>query len=110
MGTATNNPAFDIREYEIELEDGTTNRMFANRIAANLYSQVDNEGRQILTSRETVGHEENDAAISRDQGYTVTVSGYRKPENNSWMESRSRIPRRNHDLDEHEKCQRGKSH
>ena len=31
IGTAHNNPLLDDREYEIELEDGTTDRIFANK-------------------------------------------------------------------------------
>ena len=42
--TAHKNPAFDQREYEIKLEDGTMDRIFANRIAAIIYSQVDDKG------------------------------------------------------------------
>ena len=48
IGTAHNNPSLDDREYEIELEDGTTDRIFANKIAENIYSQLDDEGREIL--------------------------------------------------------------
>ena len=55
-GTAHNNPALDSREYEIELEDGTMDRIFANKIAQNLYSQVDDGGREILAFKEIVGH------------------------------------------------------
>ena len=65
-GTAHTNPVFDTREYEIELEDGTTDRIFDSRIAANLYSQVDNKGRQILAFREIVRHEKNSAAMPKD--------------------------------------------
>jgi hypothetical protein len=80
VGNANNNPAFDTREYETELEDATTDRIFANRITANLYSQVDSKGQKIPTFREIVGHEKDAAAISKDQGYTVNTSGCRKPE------------------------------
>ena len=45
LGTAHRNPMLDTREYDIELEDGTMDRIFANKIAANIYSQVDDEGR-----------------------------------------------------------------
>jgi len=47
--TANNNPLLDNQEYEIELEDGATDRIFANKIAENIYSQLDDEGREILT-------------------------------------------------------------
>jgi hypothetical protein len=77
-GVTYKNPAFDTRKYELELEDGTMDRIFANRIAANLYSQVDDKGRQILAFREIVGHKKNKIAMSKDKGFTVQASGHRK--------------------------------
>ena len=38
IGHAHNNPMMDSREYEVEMEDGTTDRLFANKIAENIYS------------------------------------------------------------------------
>ena len=45
IGTAHTSPLFDSREYEIELEDGTEDRIFANKNAENIYAQLDDEGR-----------------------------------------------------------------
>jgi hypothetical protein len=76
VGTVHKNPAFDTRKYEIELEDGRTGMIFANRIAANLYSQFDAEGRQMLAFREIVGHEKNTVPCqkTRDTLYTRQVT------------------------------------
>ena len=44
IGTAHNNPSLDDREYEIELEDGTTDRIFANKIAKRfIYNSMTKE-------------------------------------------------------------------
>ena len=78
-GTAHNNPDLDSREYEIELEDETVDRIFANTIAQNLYSQVDDEGREILAFREIIGHRANKAAMSKENGFIKHASGHKKP-------------------------------
>ena len=44
IGIANNNPLLNSQDYEIEMEDGTTYRLFANKIDENIYSQLDNEG------------------------------------------------------------------
>ena len=44
-GTHHRNPLMYTREYDIEYDDGTHDRYFANFIAENLYSQIDSEGR-----------------------------------------------------------------
>ena len=46
----------DTQEYEIEYDDGTNDRYFANVIAENLYSQIDSEGRQFLVLEEITDH------------------------------------------------------
>ena len=78
-GTAHNNPMLDSREYEIELEDGTVDRIFANKIAQNLYSQVDDEGREILAFQEIIGHRANKAAMTKENGFIEHANGHRKP-------------------------------
>jgi hypothetical protein len=45
IGKSHQNPLLDTSEYIIEYEDGTSDRMFANSIAENIYSQVDDEGK-----------------------------------------------------------------
>ena len=49
IGTESTNPLVDMRAYEIEFIDGTTETLTANMIAENLLGQVDEEGhRQLL--------------------------------------------------------------
>ena len=64
LGNAHNNPLLDEREYEIELEDGTTDRIFANKIAENIYSQLDDKGREILKFRDIIDHRKDNSAGS----------------------------------------------
>ena len=79
IGTAHVNPLLDTREYEVELEDGTTDAYFANIIAENLYSQCDSEGRELLSFREICDHRKNNRAITIANGYDVSKNGNRTP-------------------------------
>ena len=86
-GTAHSNPLLDTREYEIELEDGTTDRIFANKIAENIYAQVDDEGREILAFSDIIGHRRDDTAVSKEDGFTELGNGHRKcePTTKGWQ-------------------------
>ena len=79
VGRAHINPMLDTREYEVELEDGTTDRYFANTIAENLWSQCDSEGRDFLTLKEIVDHKKNNRALSKDDGFDVKRNGQKVP-------------------------------
>ena len=63
IGHAHNNPLLDTREYEVELEDSTTDRYFANAITENVYSQPDIEGHQTLVTSEIIYHGKDDSAV-----------------------------------------------
>ena len=78
-GNAHNNPLLDDREYEIELEDGTTDRIFANKIAENIYSQLDDEGREILKFRDIVDHRKDGSALTKENGFIAQGRGTPKP-------------------------------
>ena len=54
----------DTREYKVELEDGTMDRIFANKIAANIYSQVDDEGQNTMCFREIIDHDRDNTALT----------------------------------------------
>ena len=54
LGQAHSNSMFDTREFEVELENGESERIMANQIAMNLYSQLDDEGREILSFKSKV--------------------------------------------------------
>lgn len=87
IGTAHNNPLLDSREYEIELEDGTTDRIFANKIAENIYTQLDDEGREILAFGDIIDHRKDNSALSKDDGFTILKNGHKKckPTTRGWQ-------------------------
>ena len=79
IGVANINPLLDSREYEVEYEDGTTAKYFANTIAENLYSQVDDEGRQHLVISEISDHPKNATTIKVSGGFTTSANGRKVP-------------------------------
>ena len=69
----------DSREYEVELEDGTTDKYFANIIAENLWTQCDDEGREFWVLKEITDHRKNARAMSKDDGYITKPGGLKVP-------------------------------
>jgi hypothetical protein len=65
LGKAHANPLLDTREYEVQLEDGTYDSYFANRIAENLYAQCDAEGWEFNTVKDIIGHKTDGHAIAK---------------------------------------------
>jgi hypothetical protein len=79
IGRAHSNPLFDTRQYVVEFTDGTEENYFANVIAENMFSQVDNEGRQFLLMDEIADHRKDASAITSDDGFVVSRNGNRVP-------------------------------
>ena len=79
MGTRHENPLLDTQKYEVEFEDGHQAEYFANVLAENLFSQVDDEGREHLLIKEITGHRTNSNAVTTEDGYVTTKSGRRYP-------------------------------
>merc|ERR1711923_307748 len=77
LGATHKLTALDTREYEVELEDGTTDRIMANKIAANIYSQLDDEGREILAFGNIIDHRKNGQALSKSEGFTTLKGGHK---------------------------------
>ena len=67
IGRPHRNPFLDSSMYEVELSDGTTADYMANVIAENMYSQVDEEGRQYLLLKEIVDHRKTEEALTKEQ-------------------------------------------
>ena len=70
VGVAKNNLLLDSQDYGIEMEDGTMNRLFANKIAENIYSQLDDKGREMIKFNEIIDHRKNEAAMTKENGFT----------------------------------------
>ena len=65
----------DMREYEVEFIDGTTERYSANIVAENIYSQCDSEGNQYLVLKEIVDHKSDELVLRINDRYTVGRNG-----------------------------------
>jgi hypothetical protein len=79
LGQGHRDPQLDQREYIIEYDDGTCDRMFGNIIAANLYAQLDNQGQPYTLLKEIVDHRKRHDAIDKQDGFTVAQYGARIP-------------------------------
>jgi hypothetical protein len=75
VGRAHNKPALDTSEYVIEYGDGTADRMFANAIAENIYTQVDSEGKHFALLHEITDHQKTKDAIPKEDGFIVMPNG-----------------------------------
>ena len=69
IGQAHNNPLLDTRNYEVELEDGTTDSYFANFVAYNMYSKLDSKGHQHLVMSEIVYPQRYGSVGTNENGY-----------------------------------------
>ena len=70
IGRAHNNPLLDTQDYEVELEDGKTDRYFDNVIVENVYYQLDNEWHQTLVTSEIVDNRRDGIAVTKKNGLT----------------------------------------
>ena len=98
IGRPHSNVALDTREYEIEMDDGTTERLLANKIAANIYATMDDEGREILAFGDIIDHKKDGRAVTEfrylSNGHkkcTPTTKGWKilvewKDETTTWMD------------------------
>ena len=62
---AHRNQMIDTRESEVDLENGETDKIIANQIAANLYSQLDDEGHEILQLKGIIDHNKDRSTLKR---------------------------------------------
>jgi hypothetical protein len=65
----------DTSEYIIKYEDGTSDCMFANAIAENIYAQVDDEGKHFALLKEITDHRRNGEAIDIANGFMIMPNG-----------------------------------
>jgi hypothetical protein len=79
IGKRNANLILDAREYEVEFQDGATDKFMANIIAENLYSQVNSEGNSYSILDEIVDHKSDRTAVSKDDGYNVAKDGTLRP-------------------------------
>jgi hypothetical protein len=68
----------DTRKYQVEFADGVQAEYQANLIAENLYSQIDDEGRQYSQIEGIADHKCDEDAIPKEAGWTILNSGAKK--------------------------------
>lgn len=79
IGRPHKNPLFDSRAYIVEFPDGSVEEYMANVIAENMYSQVDEEGRQFELMKEISEHKHDESAISKADGFVASRGGTKIP-------------------------------
>jgi hypothetical protein len=86
IGKAHNNPILDTRVFEVEFLDGQTSAMTANKIAENLFAQVDQDGHRLLLMDEIIDHRQGPDAMSKEDAFLTTSSGQkrRRPTTKGW--------------------------
>ena len=86
IGEANNNPYLYTRIYDVVFPDGTTERFSANRIALNLYSNIDEHGFAYLEVDDIVGHSSTEGAVKKSNGYIVDPCGkqHRRKTTKGW--------------------------
>ena len=65
IGQAYRKPMLDTREFEVDLENGDTDKKMENQIYANLYSQLDDEDRDILQFKGIIDHNKDGSALTK---------------------------------------------
>lgn len=73
------NPILDTSVFEVQFPDGSVDRLTANIIAENLFSQIDEHGRHYQIIQEIVEHKKDASALSIEDGYILSRSGNRHP-------------------------------
>ena len=79
IGVAQNNPLFDTREYDIEFTYSSIEKYAANIITENMFAQVDDEGREHLTTKDIVDHKKYHKAIPISEGKPHSYNGNESP-------------------------------
>jgi hypothetical protein len=86
VGIAHNNPSLDMRQYEVELLDGTKEVLFANTIAENLFAQVDDKGNCHVLFHDITDHQKRNVALTEDEAIEILPNRFtrRKPTTKGW--------------------------
>ena len=78
IGKANENPTLDSRIYVVDFGDGTYSNYSTNVLMENLYSQIDDEGRQYALMVGIIDHEKSDDAVPTQSGFYYTSNGIKK--------------------------------
>lgn len=95
IGVRHSNSIFDTRQYEVELPNGEINTYTANLIAEYMYSQLDEQERDLILLHEITYHSKNGDALTIDDGFYTSSNGQRglkmttKGRASNWMPQRT---------------------
>ena len=78
IGKAHRKSMLETLKFEVRLENGETDKIMANQIAANIYSQLDYEGREMLKFKVTTNHKKDGSARTKETGFTVLKIRHKK--------------------------------
>ena len=81
---AHTNQFLDTQEYELDLEDGTTDRYFANVNVDYVYYQLDIKGHQTLVMSNILDHQRNGSEVTKENGFTGKNSNITKKTSRGW--------------------------
>jgi hypothetical protein len=79
IGKSNANPILDTRLYQVKFTDGTVSEYSADEIAECLYSQVDDEGRQLMLLDELIDWKRTDEAVDDNDILQVSHNGNLHP-------------------------------
>jgi Reverse transcriptase (RNA-dependent DNA polymerase) len=75
IGIKHDDPTMDTRLYEVTWTDGTTEELFANTIAENMYDNSEVQGKQHTLFKDIIDHRKTTHAIDDDKSRTVLPNG-----------------------------------
>ena len=78
IGTASENPLMDTREYTVEFTDGHTEALSANLIAQNLFSEIDEEGNRHILLDDIIDFRKSGAAVSLEDAFITMSNGVKR--------------------------------
>ena len=66
IGQAHRNPILDARKFEVLLENCETDKIMADQIPANIYSQLGDEGREIFQFKVIIDHKKYGSTLTKE--------------------------------------------
>ena len=78
VGKSNKFAILDTRQYEIEFKDGYTEALFANLIAQNMFSQVDDEGHRHVLLDSIIDMRTDGSQILKRNAYVTLKSGVKR--------------------------------
>ena len=85
IGKSNSNPILDTALYEVQFADGSVEAYTANLIAENIYSQVDENGHEVLKLDQIVDHDTDESAVRKGDEWVITGGNkYRMKTTRGW--------------------------